>query len=128
VTSIEIPLSVATALPTLVVFDVTNEVSHELRRNAVVDGIAYVSPNACSSFVRVTERESGFFCDIEALLARLLPHGVGERERLLLGLLGARTEQIPFMQRRLCLGQWQRVLLFCIDGESRADFTLTLLG
>jgi thiamine phosphate synthase YjbQ (UPF0047 family) len=43
-------------------------------------------------------------------------------------LLGARTEQIPFVQQRLCLGQWQRVLLFGFNGDPRADFTLTTIG
>ena len=47
---------------------------------------------------------------------------------MLLALLGPRTEQIPFEASRLCLGQWQRVLLFCFDGDSRAEYTLTLLG
>ena len=47
---------------------------------------------------------------------------------MLFALLGPRTEQIPFESRRLCLGQWQRVLLFCFDGDARADYTLTLLG
>ena len=81
-----------------------------------------------TSLVRVSERESGFFCDIEALLERLVPRTRADRERMLLALLGPRTEQIPFEAGRLCLGQWQRVLLFCLDGDTRAEYTLTLLG
>ena len=41
---------------------------------------------------------------------------------------GPRTEQIPVTTGRLCLGQWQRVLLFCFNGNARAEYTLTLLG
>jgi thiamine phosphate synthase YjbQ (UPF0047 family) len=78
--------------------------------------------------VRVSERESGFFCDVELLLERIVPRADADRDRLLLALLGPRTEQIPFEEGRLCLGQWQRVLLFCFDGDTRADYTLTLLG
>ena len=85
-TSVQIPHSVAAALPTLSVFD------------------------------------------IEALLENLVPRARQDRERMLLALLGPRTEQIPFDGGRLCLGQWQRVLLFCIDGDTRAEYTLTLLG
>ena len=81
-----------------------------------------------SSLVRVSERESGFFCDVETLLERLVPTSVADRQRMLFALLGPRTEQIPFEARRLCLGQWQRVLLFCFEGDARADYTLTLLG
>ena len=67
-TSVEIPMSVAAALPTLSVFDITNDVSHELRGHPVPSGLAYVTPRAPLSMVRVTERESGFFCDLENLL------------------------------------------------------------
>jgi len=127
-TSVGIPHSVAAALPTLSVFDITNEISRDVATGAFDAGIAYVTAAAPSSLVRVSERESGFFCDIEALLERLLPSSAGDRERMLLALLGPRTEQIPFTGGRLCLGQWQRVLLFCFDGDARAEYTLTLLG
>jgi thiamine phosphate synthase YjbQ (UPF0047 family) len=127
-TSIQIPHSVAAALPTLSVFDITNEVSRDVASDRARRGIAYVTAAMPTSLVRVSERESGFFCDIEALLENLVPRARADRERMLLALLGPRTEQIPFEAGRLCLGQWQRVLLFCLDGDTRAEYTLTLLG
>jgi thiamine phosphate synthase YjbQ (UPF0047 family) len=127
-TSVEIPHSVAAALPTLSVFDITNEISRDVSSSRVERGIAYVTASVPSSLVRVSERESGFFCDVEALLDRIVPGSTMDRERMLLALLGPRTEQVPFEAGRLCLGQWQRVLLFCFDGDTRADYTLTLLG
>ena len=127
-TSIGIPHSVAAALPTLSVFDITNEISRDVASGSVQRGIAYVTAGVPSSLVRVSERESGFFCDIEILLERVVPRARRDRERMLLALLGPRTEQIPFEGGRLCLGQWQRVLLFCLDGDTRAEYTLTLLG
>jgi thiamine phosphate synthase YjbQ (UPF0047 family) len=87
-----------------------------------------VTPAASTSLVRVTERESGFFCDFEDMLSRLVPLSAATRERLILGLLGTRTEQIPFVDGRLTLGQWQRILLFGFNGDPRADYTLTLVG
>jgi thiamine phosphate synthase YjbQ (UPF0047 family) len=128
VTSVQIPHSVAAALPTLSVFDITNEVSRDVAAGQAGSGIAYVSAAVPTSVVRVSERESGFFCDVEALLESLVPGARADRERMLMALLGPRTEQIPFEDGRLCLGQWQRVLLFCLDGDTRADYTLTLLG
>ncbi|HEY8773288.1 MAG TPA: YjbQ family protein [Gaiellaceae bacterium] len=125
---IQIPHSVAAALPTLSVFDITNEISRDVSSGHVERGIAYVTAAVPRSLVRVSERESGFFCDVESLLERLVPGSTSDRERILLGLLGPRTEQIPFEGGRLCLGQWQRVLLFCLDGDTRAEYTLTLLG
>jgi thiamine phosphate synthase YjbQ (UPF0047 family) len=127
-TAIGIPHSVAAALPTLSVFDITNEVSRDVSASGAGHGIAYVTAAVPRSLVRVSERESGFFCDIEALFERIVPGSSEDRERLLLALLGPRTEQIPFEGGRLCLGQWQRVLLFCFDADTRAEYTLTLLA
>ena len=127
-TSVGIPHSVAAALPTLSVFDITNEISRDVASASAQRGIAYVTAGVPSSLVRVSERESGFFCDVETLLEQVVPRARADRERMLLALLGPRTEQIPFEGSRLCLGQWQRVLLFCFDGDTRAEYTLTLLG
>ena len=127
-TSVEIPQSVAAALPTLSVFDITNEVQRDVWAGRPDHGIAYITAGAASSLVRISERESGFFCDVESLLERMVPGSRGDRERMLLALLGPRTEQVPFANGRLCLGQWQRVLLFCLDGDTRAEYTLILLG
>jgi thiamine phosphate synthase YjbQ (UPF0047 family) len=128
VSSVEIPYSVAAALPTLSVFDITNEVSRTVSRVGCESGIAYVSPVSDQTVIRVNERESGFFCDVEELLSRIVPLDVRERERLLLFLLGPRSEQIPFTTRRLELGQWQRVLLFGFGDASGLDWRLTVVG
>jgi thiamine phosphate synthase YjbQ (UPF0047 family) len=127
-TSVEIPYSIASALPSLTVLDITNEVRHELRAAGCENGIAYISPLDEVGLVRVQERESGFFCDLEELLTRLVPQDQHERERLLCLLLGPRTEQIPFASGELCLGTWQRILLFGFDRPSEPRWELTLLG
>ena len=126
-TSVEIPYSIACALPTLVVLDITNDVRHEVERSDLDCGIAYVTSGG-EGLVRVNERESGFFADVERLLDRLVPAEVPGRERLLELLLGARTEQVPFAGRRLCLGQWQQILLFGFGGGISTDWTLTVVG
>jgi thiamine phosphate synthase YjbQ (UPF0047 family) len=43
-------------------------------------------------------------------------------------LLGPRSEQVPFSDGALCLGQWQRILLFSLDAQHRPDWQLTLVG
>ena len=77
--------------------------------------------------VRVQEREAGFFCDAEEMLKRLIPLEVASRERMLLALLGPRTEAIPFQDGRLCLGTWQRILMVAFSGAP-ADWSLTFVG
>jgi thiamine phosphate synthase YjbQ (UPF0047 family) len=127
-TSVEVPYSIASALPSLTVLDITNEIRRELRDSGYSSGIAYVSPLDEVGLVRVQERESGFFTDLEELLTRLVPQEERERERMLCMLLGPRTEQIPFSGSELCLGRWQRILLLGFDRPSEPRWELTLLG
>jgi thiamine phosphate synthase YjbQ (UPF0047 family) len=127
-TSIEVPYAIAAALPTLAVMDITNDVTKEVAASPVRDGIAYVHAAHDLSLVRVQERETGFFEDIECLLERVVPTKSRSREQLLAMLLGPRTEQVPVSDGALCLGQWQRIMLFSLDAEHRPDWTLTLVG
>jgi thiamine phosphate synthase YjbQ (UPF0047 family) len=127
-TSIEVPYSVAAVLPTLTVMDITNDVSRELAAFGCDHGIAYVSSGPGPSLVRVNERETGFFEDLECLLERLLPLDMTQRERMVQMLLGPRSEQIPVRDGALCLGTWQRVLLVSFSTQLSRDWTLTVLG
>jgi len=127
-TSVEVPYSIAAALPSLSVMDITNEVAREVTASGKRGGIAYIYAAHDSALVRVQERETGFFEDLEVLLERVVPSETAARERLLLGLLGSGGEQVPFLEGRLCLGQWQRVLLFSLDADHRAEWQVTLLG
>jgi thiamine phosphate synthase YjbQ (UPF0047 family) len=125
-TSVEIPVSIAAALPSLTVLDITNDVRREV---AAVggSGIAYVSPNGDPSIVRVQERETGFFSDLECLLERLVPSEADERARLVSMLLGPRTEQIPFSDGRLYLGQYQRIFLVGFEDRCSDEWMVTLV-
>jgi len=127
-TSIEVPYAIAAALPTLSVMDITNEVSQNVARAACRDGIAYVHATHGLSLIRVQERETGIFEDLELLLERIVPSASRMRERLVVALLGPRTEQVPFADGRLSIGHFQRILLFSLDAEHRHDWSLTLLG
>ncbi len=127
-TSIEVPYSIAAALPSLSVMDITNDVSREVAAADVSSGIAYLHTGSELSLVRVQERETGFFEDLESLLERVVPGSARSRERLLAFLLGPRSEQVPFSDGELCLGQWQRILLFALDAQHRPDWFVTLLG
>jgi len=126
--SVEIPYSVAAALPSLIVVDITNDVRHEVEDGELENGIVFVSTGG-DAVVRVNEREAGFFDDVERMLARLVPVvGVAERVRMLSLLLGPKTEQVPFVRRALCLGNWQRILVFSFSVEAPAEWELTLVG
>ena len=126
-TSVQIPISIAAALPNLTVLDITNDVRHEVER-AGGSGIAFVSPNGDPSVIRVQERETGFFSDLESMLERLVPLEVDERTRLVSMLLGPRTEQIPFSDGSLCLGHYQRIFLVAFEDRCSNEWILTLVS
>jgi thiamine phosphate synthase YjbQ (UPF0047 family) len=125
-TSVQIPVSIAAALPNLTVLDITNDVQREVSVMGG-SGIAFVSPNGDPSVIRVQERETGFFSDLEGLLERLVPLELDERTRLVSMLLGPRTEQIPFRDGRLYLGQYQRIFLVAFDDRCNDEWMLTLV-
>ena len=127
-TSIEIPVSIAAALPSLAVMDITNDVARQVATAEVKDGIAFLHADSPHTIIRVQEWETGFFEDLESLLERVVPSSQRRREKLLAFLLGPRSEQIPVADGALCLGQWQRILLFSLDAQHRPDWSLTLLG
>ena len=127
-TSIEVPYSIAAALPTLSVMDITNDVSQSVASADCRAGIAYVHPLHSLTIVRVQERETGFFEDLEVLLERIVPSGNPNRERMVASLLSPRSEQVPFAVGALCLGRFQRIMLFSLDAEHRSEWSLTLLG
>jgi thiamine phosphate synthase YjbQ (UPF0047 family) len=127
-TTVEVPYSIAAALPTLSVMDITNDVSQSVARSGHRDGIAYVHAGHSLSIVRVQERETGFFEDLEILLERIVPSGHRSRERLVAALLAPRAEQVPFSEGRLCLGRFQRIMLFSLEADHRAEWSVTLLG
>jgi thiamine phosphate synthase YjbQ (UPF0047 family) len=127
VTSVEIPVSIAAALPNLTVLDITNDVRREVALTGG-SGIAFVSPNGDPSLIRVQERETGFFSDLEGLLERLIPLEAEERARLVSMLLGPRTEQIPFSDGSLCLGRYQRIFLVAFEDRCSNEWMLTVVA
>lgn len=127
-TSIEVPYSIAAALPTLSVMDITNDVSQSVARATCRSGIAYVHPQHSLTVIRVQERETGFFEDLEVLLERIVPSSNPNRVRVIASLLSPRSEQVPFTDGTLALGRFQRIMVFSLDAEQRPDWSLTLLG
>src|SRR3954452_18132399 len=97
-TSIEVPYSIAAALPTLSVMDITNEVSKAVATSGKSAGIAYVTANDALSLIHVQERETGFFEDLECIGERVVPGDVQSHEHKVNALLEAQPEQILFSE------------------------------
>ena len=65
---------------------------------------------------------------ITALNRKLGGPRCANRERVVAALLSPRSEQVPFTAGALCLGRFQRIMLFSLDAEHRSEWSLTLLG
>ena len=128
-TSIEVPYSIAAALPTLSVMDVTNDVAQTLcafrphRRHRVhprdARPVARAHPGARDGLLRGSRG-----------LARA---DRPERRRRAASVSSPRcsrraASRCRSARARLCLGRFQRILLFSLDAEHRNEWTLTLLG
>jgi thiamine phosphate synthase YjbQ (UPF0047 family) len=107
--------------------DITNDIAKSVALSGTKEGIAYINATSCMAVVRIQERETGIFEDLEMLFDRLVPAGA-ERARVLSTLLGPRTEAVPISEGCLCLGTYQRVLLFSLDADHRSEWSLTILG
>ena len=129
-TSIEVPYSIAAALPTLSVMDITNEVREVGRALRAARTASRTSPrrarcrSSASRSARPASSRISSACSSASCRATRRA-----RERLVHALLGSRTEQVPFSEGCLCLGQWQRD--HALLARRRASATtgrLTLLG
>jgi len=98
------------------------------RTGTILGASRIVDDPAEPALIRVQERESGFFADLECLLERLIPLHAGERERLVALLLGPRTEQIPFTEGRLHLGTYQRIFLVAFEDRCADEWMVTIVG
>ena len=78
--------------------------------------------------MRVQERESGFFTDLEDLLTRLVPQDEPSASGCCASCSARAASRSRSVPATLCLGQWQRILLLGFDRPSAAPLDLTILG
>ena len=78
-TSVAVPNSIASALPSLTVLDITNAVRHELRDSGYESGIAYVSEH---EVVGLTAGASTPEQLVEATIGRLAALGYDDAEEI----------------------------------------------
>ena len=86
-----------------------------------------MNPAVPSSLVLVTERESGFFCDLEDMLARLVPVELAARERLIVMLLGGLGNVPGAMVAGLMLGMIEILSAAYIGTTERDLFSFLIL-
>jgi secondary thiamine-phosphate synthase enzyme len=109
--------------------DVTARVAEMIIHSSLSAGLATVSVVGSTAAVTTIEFEPGAVADLNALFERLAPRHGEYRHHLRWGddngsshvraaLLGP-SVSIPFVSRRLILGEWQQIMVLELDTRAR---------
>lgn len=109
--------------------DVTDQVQSAIRESGASNGIVTVFVMHTTASIIVSEYEPGILEDIEIPLERVAPVDAHYRHNSLnaddnahshlLGSIIGPSQTIPFVDGRLSLGTWQRVVLLELDTHPR---------
>jgi len=119
--------------------DVTKLVAGDLARAAVTAGIVNIAVIGSTAGITTIEFEPGAVSDLNGLLERLAPRDGEYRHHLRWGddngsshvraaLVGP-SITIPIVDRALCLGTWQQIVLLEFDTQARRrEVIVQLIG
>ncbi len=128
------------------VVDLTPLVAAVVERAGLLDGLVTVTTRHTTTGLMVNEYEPLLGHDIAAMLARLVPRGVGYAHDDLdrrpdvpaderanghahcRAVLLRTSETVPVADGQLDLGRWQRLLFVECDGAQRRQVSVTCLG
>ena len=111
------------------IIDITKEVSGELLKSKLTDGVVTVFVPGATGAVTTIEYESGLVSDFKAMLERIAPQGIEYMHNLKWGdgnghshirasLLGP-SLSVPFAGGTMMLGTWQQIIFIDLDNRPR---------
>ena len=122
--------------------DLTVQVMEFVRRFNIREGLVSLWSMHTTCTLFINEFQSALLSDIRHFLEQMVARDAewmhndpnhSDCDRMnadshLRALLLGHSLTLQVSGGEVVLGQWQRVLLFCLDGDTRAEYTLTLLG
>lgn len=123
------------------IVDITQQVSKELQRCSIKDGIAHIFVAGSTGSIMTLEYEPGLIVDIPAFLNRVIPkhpeityehemtwHDGNGHSHVRASLLGPGLT-VPFRDKQLVLGTWQQIAFIELDIKIRhRSLFLTFIG
>ena len=104
--------------------DITDEIQNAIDRTGIDHGQATVfSPTAGCPLV-INERESGLLADIRTAVGRLEESSGADPK----GMIGSPSVVLPFVDGKLQLGTWQRVLLLELEEAGPRPVAVQIVG
>jgi len=118
------------------VVDITQKIEKIVDKSNVKNGICLIFlPHATASMI-LEEAESGLMEDIEKLVQKNFPRGMGYKHdriddnassHLASGFIG-QSRILPIKNGNLVRGTWQRPMLLELDGPRTREISVTILG
>ncbi len=125
--------------------DITERIENAARQSRIANGFAVVFSKHTTAAIRINENEPALLSDMERMLEAIVPCGAGYKhnefahavsangerpnghshcQHLLLGA----SEAVPIVDRRLVVGQWQRIFLIELDHGRDREVVVQLVG
>lgn len=125
--------------------DITQEINTVLEESKIGKGLVYVFTKHTTTALRVNENEKRLIEDMQQKLEEFAPIGkkylhndihlrdCPPNEPLnghahLKALVLNTSETIPVVKGKLCLGKWQSVLFFELDGPRKREVHIHIIG
>ena len=110
------------------VIDITSEVSKNVKKSGLKNGIACVFVPGATGAITTIEYEDGLVSDIKTALQRLFPknldykhelrwHDGNGHSHIRASFLGP-SLSVPFRNSKLILGTWQQIIFLELDNKS----------
>lgn len=118
------------------VIDITEEIASFLRSNAnAKDGICFINVLHTTCCITTADLDPGtdldlldFLRNIEPKISYRHPHDPSHAPDHILSSVIGTSLSLPFRNKELILGTWQRVILIELDGPRERNVTITVVS
>lgn len=119
------------------IIDITHDVQREVQATGLKAGTATVFVCHTTAALTIIENEPGLVQDVKALWERLIPNGMQYRHNVhddnahahLRAALHGPSLVVPFVEGKLTLGTWQRIVLVDFDTRPRSrELVVQVMG
>jgi secondary thiamine-phosphate synthase enzyme len=115
------------------VLDITDRVEEQLAQNGASSGICHLLVMHTTAALTTADLDPGTDLDMLDAFERMIPkleyrhpHNPAHAPDHILSALIGTSLSLPFENRKLLLGTWQRVVLIEFDGPRERDLALTI--
>lgn len=127
------------------IFNLTAEIEQRIKDSGIKNGFVVITSRHTTTAIGINEYEERLLKDIQEFFKKLVP----EKDRYwhndihlrdcppdepenahshLIALLLGGSENIPIVEGKMSIGQWQSILLFELDGPRKREVAVQIIG